>query len=620
MKSQQALGPAVIGAIGVVFGDIGTSPLYAFKESLAAAGFEPGDTLIVLGLLSLIFWSLAIVVSVKYLAVIMRADNHGEGGILSLVALIQERFGSAEPWARRAVALGVLGGALFYCDALITPAISVLSAVEGLTVLDAGFQRAVLPLTLGVIAVLFAIQRRGTERVGRLFGPIMVLWFVVLAVLGVMHIISAPQVLEAVNPWYAARLFAAHPALSLVILGAVFLAVTGAEALYADMGHFGSRPVRLGWLVLVWPALVINYFGQGALLITTSVPIANPFYALVPSALLPALVLLSTAATVIASQATISGAFSVTRQAVQLDLLPRVRVLQTSAEAHGQIYVPSANIFMFVAVVLFVIGFGSSSALSAAYGASVVGTMLVTTLLGALVAKSLWSWPWWRVVVLFGLLLLVDLAFVAGNLTKVASGGWVPLVLAGVMFAMFVTWRDGRQSLRAELNHRAVSGKRLPELLEKTARVPGSAVFLVSQSGFVPTALLRNLEHNKVHHELIVILHIEIQRIPRTDPLCRVVVEELYPGVQQVRARFGFMETPDVGEALRNARRQGLNIFVEDTSFFLGWHLVRARPRPGFAGIKTRAFAFLQRRSAQAAEFFRMPTRGVVVLATDIEI
>jgi KUP system potassium uptake protein len=620
MKSSQNLGPAFIGAIGVVFGDIGTSPLYAFKESLSAAGYVPGDAATVLGLLSLIFWSLAIIVSVKYLAVIMRADNAGEGGILSLVALVQQRFGSADVWARRAVALGVLGAALFYCDALITPAISVLSAVEGLGILDPAFERAVLPVTLGVIVLLFAIQRRGTERVGRMFGPIMILWFAVLAILGAIEIAAAPRVLAAVNPWYALRLFGSHPGLSLVILGAVFLAVTGAEALYADMGHFGKRPVRLAWLVLVWPALVINYFGQGALLLASAAPVVNPFYSLAPQSLLPALVLLSTAATVIASQATISGAFSVTREAVQLDLLPRVRVLQTSDVALGQIYVPAANLFMFLAVVLFVIGFGSSSALSAAYGASVVGTMLITTMLGAVVAKWLWNWSWARVGTLFGVLLLVDLAFVAGNLTKIASGGWVPLALAAMMFAMFITWRDGRQRLRAELERRAVPDKRLPELLAGKARVAGTAVFLVSNSGFVPTALLRNLEHNKVHHEKIVILHIEIQRIPRIDPLCRVSVEELHPGVFDMRARFGFMETPDVSEALRNARRQGLTVFTEDSSFFLGWHLVRARPVPGLAGLKARAFAFLQRRSAQAAEFFNMPARGVVVLATDIEI
>jgi KUP system potassium uptake protein len=619
-NSDSATLGAMIGALGVVYGDIGTSPLYAFKESLSAAGFVPGDSAVILGLLSLIFWSLALVVSVKYLAVIMRADNAGEGGILSLVALVQQRFGSAEVWARRAVALGVLGAALFYCDALITPAISVLSAVEGMSMLDPSFERAVLPVTLGIIVGLFAIQRRGTEKVGRMFGPIMILWFTVLAVLGVIEILAAPRVLAAVNPWYAIKLFASHPGLALVILGAVFLAVTGAEALYADMGHFGKRPVRLAWLVLVWPALLLNYFGQGALLLQATAPVGNPFYALSSPALLPLLVILSTIATVIASQATISGAFSVTREAVQLDLLPRVRVLQTSDTALGQIYVPAANLFMFIAVVLFVVGFGSSSALSAAYGASVVGTMLITTLLGALVARFLWNWSWVQVGALFGLLLLVDLAFVAGNLTKVASGGWVPLALAAVMFAMFITWRDGRQALRAELERRAVPDAKLPELLAPTAKVPGTAVFLVSQSGFVPTALLRNLEHNRVHHEQIVILHIEIQRIPRTDPLCRVTITPLQPGVYDVRARFGFMETPDVGAALRNARRQGLTVFAEDSSFFLGWHLVRARPRPGIAGLKSRAFAFLQRRSAQAAEFFNMPTRGVVVLATEIEL
>jgi KUP system potassium uptake protein len=620
MNSSKNLAPALIGAIGVVYGDIGTSPLYAFKESLGAAGFQPGDTATILGLLSLIFWSLALVVSVKYLAVIMRADNAGEGGILSLVALVQQRFGNAEPWARRAVALGVLGAALFYCDALITPAISVLSAVEGMTLLDPGFEKAVLPVTIGILAVLFLIQRRGTEKVGKLFGPVMILWFVALAVLGVIEIAAAPQVLRAVNPWYAVQLFIAHPGLSLIIIGAVFLCVTGAEALYADMGHFGRFPVRLAWLVLVWPALLLNYFGQGALLMTATAPVANPFYALSSQTLLPALVLLSTAATVIASQATISGAFSVTREAVQLDLLPRVRVLQTSDTALGQIYVPAANLFMFVAVVLFVIAFGSSSALSAAYGASVVGTMVITTMLGALVARTLWNWSWVRVAALFGLLFLVDLAFVAGNLTKIASGGWVPLALASLMFAMFVTWRDGRQALRAELEHRAVPDKKLPELLAKAAPVPGTAVFLISHAGFVPTALLRNLEHNKVRHERIVILHIEILRVPRADPACRVVVTDLHPGVHDVRARFGFMETPDVGEALRAARRQGLEVFTPDSSFFLGWHLVRARPRPGIPGVKARWFAFLQRRSAQAAEFFRMPTRGVVVLATEIEI
>jgi KUP system potassium uptake protein len=448
----------------------------------------------------------------------------------------------------------------------------------------------------------------------------MVLWFVTLAELGVANILQAPSVLLAVNPIHGLAFFVHHPGLGLAVLGAVILAVTGCEALSADMGHFGRRPVRVGWLVLVWPALVLNYFGQGALVLHDGAAAANPFYAMTPQMTLPLLVLLSTVATVIASQAVISGAFSLTREAVQLDLLPRVRVLQTSEEAKGQIFVPAANMFLFVCVILFVLAFQSSAALASAYGVAVMGTMFVTTLLGIIVARGMWKWSWWRVAPLFGLFLLVDIAFLLGNLTKIPTGGWVPLAFAALMFAMFITWRDGRQKLRSELEARAVPDSKLPELIANTTRVPGTSVFLVSQSGFVPTALLRNIEHNKVHHEQIVILHIEIQRVPRVDPMARVLITELYKGVVDVRARFGFMETPDVGEALRNARRQGLNVFAEDSSFFLGWHLVRARPRPGLAGLKTRAFAFLQRRSAQAAEFFRMPTRGVVVLATDIEI
>jgi len=620
MKAQQALGPAVIGAIGVVFGDIGTSPLYALGSSLDAAQYVPGEAHKVLGLLSLIFWSLAIVVTVKYVGVIMRADNAGEGGILSLVALVQKHFGTAVPWVRHVVALGVLGTALFYCDALITPAISVLSAVEGLEILDANMESAVLPVTLVIIVILFAIQRRGTERVGKLFGPVMIVWFVSLAAMGIVAIARAPDVLLAINPLYGLDLLMTNPGLGLIILGAVILAVTGCEALYADMGHFGRKPVRLGWLLLVWPSLVLNYFGQGALILHASGAIANPLYAMVPHQLLPLLVLLATAATVIASQAVITGAYSVTREAVQLDLLPRVRVHQTSADARGQIFVPAANLFLLVCVILFVLGFRSSSALANAYGVAVMGTMFVTTVLGLLVARAMWNWSWWRVVPLFSLFFVVDAAFLAGSLTKIASGGWVPLAFATLMFAMFVTWRDGRQRLRSELLRRAVPEKELPALLDGKARVPGTAVFLVSNSGFVPTALLRNLEHNKVYHEKIVILHIEIQRVPRVDPLCRVTVEELHPGVFDMRARFGFMERPDVSDALRSARRQGLTVFTEDSSFFIGWHLVRARPVPGLRGLKMRAFAFLQRRSAQAAEFFNMPSRGVVVLATDIEI
>jgi KUP system potassium uptake protein len=396
--------------------------------------------------------------------------------------------------------------------------------------------------------------------------------------------------------------------------------LTGAEALYADMGHFGKQPVRVAWLGLVWPALLLNYFGQGALLLTGDGAAVNPFFALASPGWLPALVVLATAATIIASQAAISGAFSVTRQAVQLDLLPRVEIRQTSADERGQIYVPAANAVIFLAVVGFVLAFGSSSALSGAYGAAVIGTMASTTLLGAIVARSVWNWSIARIAMVFGLFFVADLAFLLGNATKIPSGGWVPLALAGLMFAGFITWRDGRAKLRHELRARAVPSTALPALLADTTRVPGTAVFLVSQSGFVPTALLRNLEHNHVCHEQIVIMNFEIVRTPRQDRVARAWVEELMPNVHAVHARFGFMETPDVTEAVRGARQRGLRIDDADCTYFVGWHLVRAVDRPGLAGLKSHVFAYLQRRSTQAAEFFRMPTKRVVMLATEIDI
>ena len=619
MKTK-ALLPATIGALGIVYGDIGTSPLYAFKEALNAAGGPAAGPAAVYGVLSLVFWSLLAVVTLKYVVLILRADNRGEGGILSLLALVQRGLGGGNPWTRRALTLAVLGTALFYCDALITPAISVLSAVEGLELLNPSFERAVIPVTLGIILGLFAIQRHGTDKVGRAFGPVMLLWFGSLAVLGVLEMLRQPAVLLALNPAWGLQLLGTHPRLALVILGAVFLALTGGEALYADMGHFGRRPVRMAWFALVWPALLLNYFGQGALMLSATVPVENPFFELAPQVLLAPLLLLATAATVIASQATISGAFSVTRQAVQLDLLPRVTVLQTSEVERGQIFVPATNYFMAFAVVLFVLAFGSSSALSAAYGASVVGTMIITTLLGALVAGTLWKWPAWRVAGVFGPLFVVDAAFVAGNATKVVHGGWVPLVLAAMMFTVFVIWRDGRVKLRAELEDRAVPIKELERLLRGVTRVPGTAVFLVSNADFVPTAMLRNLEHNHVVHERVIVLNMQIVRSPRHDPANRLKVTTLMPEIYAVRARFGFMETPDVGEALRCAKALDLRIHPTETSYFLGWHLVRAIPRSGWAGFKMRVFSALQRRSAQAAEFFRMPSRGVVVLATDVEL
>ncbi len=610
---------AIIGATGIVYGDIGTSPLYTLENALSAAdGRVNAES--VLGVLSLIFWSLAISVTLKYVTIIMRADNDGEGGILALFALAQRRLISGSTWATIAVGLALAGTAFFFCDALITPAISVLGAVEGLEVLNPEFKRAVVPVTLLVITALFAIQRRGTARVATLFGPIMVVWFVVIAVLGAIAISRNTQVLAAVNPVYGVILLSHRPEVALVIIGAVFLAITGGEALYADMGHFGKEPVRIAWFVLVWPALLVNYFGQGAMLLEAGVAIPHTLYHLVPPKLLPWMVVLATAASVIASQATISGAFSMARQAVQLDLLPRIRVLQTSALEQGQIYVPAVNMLVFLAVVGFVVGFGSSDALTDAYGAAVVGTMLVTTILGAFVALTQWNWPKWQVAALFGLIFVMDSVFVVGNMTKVPTGGWIPLTLGAVLFILFWTWHSGRIDLRAALAKLAVPKSELATLIAGAHRVSGTGVFLASHPGLVPSALIRNIEHNRVVHERVIILNVEFTDTPRVDPVRRVRIDELLPGVYSVTARFGFMETPDVGQALKACRTRGLKVFTEDSSFFIGRHVVRARALPGWRGLQRKLFARMQSHSTQAAEFFRMPFRGAVILNTAVEI
>jgi KUP system potassium uptake protein len=619
MKKDQVGLSAVVGAMGIVYGDIGTSPLYAFEKSMDAAGSH--DPASILGLLSLIFWALLISVTLKYVVIVMRADNDGEGGVLALLALVQRHIaGVAGPGLRILMGFALAGTALFFCDSMITPAISVLSAVEGLELIAPNLHEVVIPVTLAVLTALFVLQRRGTERIGKLFGPIMVAWFVSLAVFGVLAIMRAPQVLLAVNPVYGISMLATHPFVALAIVGAVFLAVTGGEALYADMGHFGKMPVRIAWFALVWPSLLLNYYGQGALCLVAGDAVPRTFYSMVPASLLPMMIVLATAATVIASQAVISGAFSVARQAVQLDLLPRLRVLQTSAKEQGQIYVPVVNALLFVAVIAFVLGFRTSDALSAAYGAAVIGTMAMTSVLCAYVAFTQWNWPRPLVIVTFALLLLVDFAFIAGNLTKIKDGGWIPLTLAAGLFFVFYTWRAGRAELKSALAAMAVPIAKVNTLLDGVPRVPGVGVYLASDPDVVPSALIRNIEHNHVVHERIIILNMDFARTPRWDPSHRVSVEELLPGVYRVTAHFGFMETPDIGEALRATRVRGLRVFLEDCSFFLGQHVVRARPLPGWRGLQRRFFARMQRRSAQAAEFFRMPGRGVVVLTTAVEL
>jgi KUP system potassium uptake protein len=609
---------AVIGATGIVYGDIGTSPLYALEETLTEAGHF--DHVAVLGSLSLIVWALTVSVTIKYVTIIMRADNEGEGGILAMFALAQRNSIAGSLWARMVVWLALAGTAFFFCDSLITPAITVLSAAEGLQVLSPDLSHAVVPLTVGVIIGLFAYQRRGTARVGALFGPVMIVWFLVLAATGINAIRADPVVLYALNPLYGADLLVRRPGVALAVIGAVFLCLTGGEALYADMGHFGKEPVRVAWFTLVWPALLLNYFGQGALQLGQGRYIPQTLYFMVSTSELPWMVILATAASIIASQAVISGAFSIARQAVQLDLLPRIRVLQTSATELGQIYVPAVNWLVFLAVVAFVVGFGSSNALSAAYGSAVVGTMLITTVLGAFVALQQWNWPKWVVGLVFGVLFLVDATFFVGNMTKVPNGGWIPLTLAAMLFVVFVTWRSGRLELRAALARQAIPRSELPNLLAGVHRVPGTAVFLASTPDLVPSALIRNLEHNRVVHERLIILNLEIVRTPRQDPANRVDIDETLPGVYRVTARFGFMETPDVAEALRGCRARGLKVFMEDSSFFVGQHVVRARDLPGWRGLQRILFARMQRHSTQAAEFFRMPSRGVVSLNTVVEI
>jgi KUP system potassium uptake protein len=610
---------AVVGALGIVYGDIGTSPLYTLENALGTAGGKV-DGEAVLGVLSLIFWSLAISVTLKYVSIIMRADNDGEGGILALFALAQRRLIPGSSWAQLVTWLALAGTAFFFCDALITPAISVLGAVEGLEVLSPRFEQAVVPVTVGVITVLFAIQRRGTARVASLFGPVMIVWFLAISAIGASAIARRPEVLAAVNPLHGLVLLTHRPQSALLVIGAVFLAITGGEALYADMGHFGKSPVRIAWFALVWPSLLINYFGQGALLLSAGTGVPHTLYHLVPPQLLPWMVVLATCASVIASQATISGAFSMARQAVQLDLLPRIRVQQTSAHEQGQIYVPIVNWLVWVAVLGFVLRFGSSAALTDAYGAAVVGTMLVTTVLGAFVAATQWSWSRWMVGAVFGLLLVVDSVFAAGNMTKVPTGGWIPLTLGAVLFFIFLTWRNGRIELREALSRMAVPLTELPKMIAGVHRVPGTAVFLASDPSYVPTALIRNLEHNSVVHQRIVILNIEFIGIPREDPVRRVTIEEPMAGLYVVNARYGFMETPDVNDALKSCRARGLRVFTEDSSFFVGRHIVRARNLPGIRGMQRRLFARMQRQSTAAAEFFKMPFRGVIVLNTAVEI
>jgi len=617
---SQALLPLLLGAVGVVFGDIGTSPLYALRESLAGAmadGLMPDE---VIGIVSLLLWTLLLIVSVKYVALILRADNRGEGGTLSLVALVQQAIG------RRTLpilALGVLGTALFFGDAIITPAISVLSAVEGLKLVTPAFEQFVLPMTLVIIAGVFWVQHKGTERVSRFFGPLTLLWFIVMGVLGLMHVFDDLRILKALNPAYAVSFLVVHGMTSLPVMGAVFLAVTGAEALYADMGHFGRRPIGLAWNWIVFPALTLSYLGQGALVLSQPEAVENPFFLLAPDwALLP-LVLLATVATVIASQAVISGAFSMARQAVQMGLLPRLEVRHTSERQVGQIFMPQVNRILFIGVVALVLGFGNSTNLASAYGIAVTGTMVITTLLAAVVFRRVWNWSALTVGLVCVPLLLLETLFLAANLVKVMDGGWVPLCLAIVIGMMIWTWMRGTAYVQLKARVGSVPVGKLVEMLSKSKRLmeaPGTAVFLTSDPEMAPSALLHNVKHNNVLHHLNVIVTVRVANTPYVRDADRLTVMTLDERFVQVIMEFGYMEEPNVPKALVLARRQGLKFDIMSTSFFLNRRSFRSAPNEGLPAWQERLFVGMTKQASAATDFYRLPANRVIELGQQLAI
>jgi KUP system potassium uptake protein len=616
-----------VTALGVVYGDIGTSPLYALRECFKPEYGISATPDNVYGVLSLIVWALTFVVSIKYIVYVMRADNHGEGGILAMLALIIEK--STVRKHRRAVliSLGLIGAALLYGDGVITPAISVLGAMEGLNVVSENFAHLVVPVTLVVLVGLFLFQKLGTAKVGGTFGPIMVVWFLGIAALGMREIVRTPQILLAINPLYAFRFFVDRGSAAFVLLGAVVLAVTGAEALYADMGHFGKKPIRLAWFGLVFPCLLLNYFGQGALVLRDPSAVVNPFYLLAPRVMLYPLIAVATVAAVIASQALISGAFSLTQQCVQLGYSPRVTIIHTSARERGQIYIPEVNTALMISCLLVVIGFGSSSALGAAYGIAVTGTMSITTVLFVVVAATRWHWPRWRAVTLAGAFLTVDLAFLASNALKITHGGWVPLVIAIVLFTLMTTWKRGRQILRERLTEIAMPLDAFLTSIAKSTipRVAGTAVFMTSDSDGAPVVLLHHLKHNKALHEKVILLSVQTTGIPEVKNTDRLTMDRLDHGFVRVVVRYGFMESPDVKEVMELLRRQGIRSRPLETSYYLGREQLIPQKKAWKRGGLTmniwrkRLFALMARNGRSAAEFFQLPPNRVVELGTQIE-
>jgi KUP system potassium uptake protein len=610
----------MLGSIGVVYGDIGTSPLYALREAVAAAsGAAAATPQAVLGVLSLILWALIVVVTLKYVVILLRADNNGEGGTLALMALAQRAVGKG---GGAIVLLGIISGALFYGDAVITPALSVLSAIEGIKLVTVTFEHYVVPLTVVILVALFAVQSRGTARVAALFGPIMCVWFAVIAIAAVPQIVRHPQVLQAFNPLHAVSFMMHHGMVGFVTLGAVFLAVTGAEALYADLGHFGKRPIRTAWLSIVLPSLALNYLGQGALLMANPGAIENPFFLMFPDWALIPMVALATVATVIASQAVITGAYSLTRQAIQLGLLPRFEIRHTSEAHSGQIYIPRINLLLFLAVILLVVLFRSSSALASAYGISVTGTMVVTAMMGFVVIWRVWNWSAIAAAALIAPFLLLDITFLAANLLKVLEGGWVPLALGGIVMVLMYTWRRGSRLLFEKSRKLEFPLADLVSMLEKRPpqRVPGTAVFLTSDPECAPTALMHSLKHYKVLHEKNVILTIESAPTPRIDPAERVRMEQLSETFSRVTLRFGFMETPNVPKALATARKLGWQFDIMATSFFLSRRALKPAAHSGMPRWQDLLFIRLSRSANDATDYFQIPTGRVVEVGTQVSI
>jgi KUP system potassium uptake protein len=626
-RQQSALLPLTLTALGVVYGDIGTSPLYALRECFFGTHPVPPTHDNVLGVLSLVLYSLVIIISIKYIAIVMRADNQGEGGILALTALVPEPQGA--DWLKVSrpllIGLGIFGAALLYGDGMITPAISILGAVEGLKAVTPLFSNFVVAISVGILVVLFVIQRYGTHRVGGLFGPIMLIWFITIAVLGLSWIVRAPQVLAAVDPRHAVSFFGANGWHGFIVLGAVFLVVTGGEALYADMGHFGRQPIRVAWFGLVLPALLLNYFGQGALLLQhPAVDPARPyiFFLMAPSwALLP-LVVLATVAAVIASQALISGAFSLTRQAIQLGYVPRLDVEHTSSREVGQVYVPQVNWGLMVSTIIMVIGFGSSTNLAAAYGIAVTMTMVITAILLHVVATERWGWPKALVLPVTLVFLTIDLAFFGANFVKVTHGGWVTLFIAGVLFTMMTTWKTGRRLVAERLSARAFPLEEFVAAIVAAPphRVPGTAVFMTAQPRGTPPALAHNLRYNKILHEHVVVLNVKTARVPHVAEDAKLSVQKLGCGIFNVHVQYGFMEDPDIPFALRMARTRGVQVDFDDVTYFLGRETIIVSAKRGMSRWREALFVLMARNAVRATAFFRLPPERVVELGVQVEM